>query len=579
MPIGRAKKKKLKAKSLGSGGAGGSSREMSDLRPEHVEKTAPCMKGCPQGTDVRDAINIINLHEKQGITLEESFTQAWEKWTEVNPLPAVLGRVCPHPCEGECNRKLKTNDTAVSINQIERFIGDWGIKNNLTLKKADDAEDRSEKVAIIGSGPAGLGCAYHLAKKGYKVKIFEAFSEPGGMLRYGIPAYRLPRDILSGEIQRILDLGVELETKVTVGKDIPYEKVSSEFDAVFVGIGAHKGKMLGVPGEDAANVFTGAEFLNMVNSGQPPEIGDKVAVVGGGDSAMDAARVALRMGADVTVVYRRTRNEMPAIEEDIVGAEDEGIKFHFLCTPVEIFTEGDKATRIKCQKMELGEPDDSGRRRPVPIEEYFELDITCLIPSISQEPDFEGLEPLKAGPREWVHADDFMQSKDVDIEFLAGGDVLDLGLVTIALYQGRRAADTIHARFRNQPIEIPELPPVIVPKTWTDPDDGTERHNLLLDYFEQKDRVTKHDLPVDQRFTDIEREIAETITSDELVAEVNRCMSCGMCIECGQCWTYCQDSCVIKPLKPGEQYKFKLETCKGCKKCEEVCPCGYIDMK
>ncbi len=580
MAIARKKKKKLKAKSLGSG-SGGSSRSMSDLRPYHVDKLAPCMSNCPQGTAIRDAFNIIRLHEKHGQTKEEAYTAAFYKWTEKNPLPAVLGRVCPHPCEVNCNRIHRTDaNEPVSINQIERFIGDWALEQKLPLKKRDDAEDYSEKVAIIGSGPAGIGAAFHLAKLGYKVTMFEALKKAGGMLRYGIPAYRLPREIIDAEIQRVLDLGVELKAETIIGKDMPYDKLSDEFDAVFVGIGAHKGKLLRVPGEDADNVLSGVEFLNQLNSGNPPEIGDKVVVVGGGDSAMDAARSCLRMGADVTVVYRRTRNEMPAIEEDIVGAEEEGIKFNFLCTPVEVAKDdNNKATTIKCQKMELGEPDDSGRRRPVPIDEFFDLDITFLIPSISQEPDFDGLENLKAGPREWVHADEFMQATDVDCFFLAGGDVLDLGLVTTALGQGKRAAETIHQRFRGLPIEFEPKPPVIEPKTWKSEIDGTEHHNLLPGYFSEEKRVDKHELPVAERFKDTEKEIVETLSDDEVFTELARCLSCGSCVECGQCWTYCQDSCVVKPMKPGEAYKFKLESCKGCGKCEEVCPCGYIDMK
>ncbi|MBZ0266307.1 FAD-dependent oxidoreductase [bacterium] len=568
MPIQRAKKKK-KTGGLGSrvnvggGGPRGGGSEESDLRPHHLAKLAPCMDGCPQGTEVREAINTISLHEKHGISEEESFTRAWKIWTDVNPLPAVCGRICPHPCEDNCNRKEK--DGSVSINKLERFIGDWGIEQKLGLMKDEDIPTRTEKIAVIGSGPAGLGAAYHLAKKGYQVKIFESFSKPGGMLRYGIPAYRLPRHILEAEIQRILDLGVQLETGITVGKDIPYEKVSKEFDAIFVGIGAHKGRSLGVEGEDADNVVTGATFLNMVNSGHPPEVGDKVVVVGGGDSAMDAARTSLRLGADVTVVYRRTRNEMPAIEEDIVGAEEEGVKFEFLCTPVEIFTEDNKATKIKCQKMELGEPDSSGRRRPVPIEEYFELDVSYLIPSISQEPDFNGLEDLKAGPRDWVKADEYGQAQNGD--FVAGGDVLDLGLVTIALYQGRRAAETIHARFNDLEITKDPKPPVI------------KEDKVLLDYFEQKPRQEVAMLPVRERLENGgEKEITRTFSQEEAILEAARCLSCGNCIECGQCWTYCQDQVVQKPLRPGEKYTFKLDFCKGCKKCAEVCPCGYIEM-
>ena len=569
MAIKRTEKKSLS--SHGSrgrvGGFAAAGTVESDLRPYYFAKLAPCIATCPQGTEVREAINIINLREKHGISLEDAFDRAWEVWTSVNPLPAVLGRVCPHPCEAECNRKKK--DGSVSINKIERFLGDRGIARKLALKRSEDYQERLEKIAVIGSGPAGLNCAYHLAKRGYKVKIFEAFSNPGGMLRYGIPAYRLPRDILSAEIQRILDLGVELQTNVTVGKDISFDEVSAEYNAIFVGIGAHKGKSLGIPGEEAENVITGATFLNMLNSGYPPEVGNRVVVVGGGDSAMDAARVCRRLGADVTVVYRRTRHEMPAIEEDIVGAEVEGIHFNFLCTPVELFLEGDKAVRMKCQKMELGEPDSSGRRRPVPIDEFFELDFSFLIPSISQEPDFDGLEKLKAGPKDWIKADEFMKTTSgEDDKVFAGGDVLDLGLVTIAMYQGRRAAETIHARFCGLPIVKDEKPPLI------------KEDKILLDYFELKPRQEYALLPVEERLQgDGSREIARTLTEEEALSEAVRCLSCGMCSECGQCWTYCQDQAIIKPLRPGEKYTFKMEFCKGCKKCAEVCPCGYIQMK
>ncbi len=562
MPIKRTKKKKLSATAL-AGHGGASSKEVSDLRPYHLEKLAPCMAGCPQGTDIRGVINTISLHEKHGISLDEAFTRAWEILTEKNPFPAVCGRVCPHPCEGECNRKVK--DGAVSINALERFLGDWGLDHKFELKKDPDYQPREEKVAVIGSGPAGLNCAYHLAKRGYGVTVFEAFSSPGGMLRYGIPAYRLPREVLDAEIQRILDLGVELRTNVAVGKDIPFDKVRDEYDAVFVGIGAHKGRKMGIEGEDAENVSTGTGFLNLVNTGYPPEVGDKVVVVGGGDTAIDAARVSLRLGAEVTIVYRRTRNEMPAIEEEIVGAEEEGVNFIFLAAPVKVYTEGDRAVGLRCQKMKLGEPDESGRRRPVPIDEFFDLECTFFIPSISQEPDFEGLEKIKAGPKEWAKADEFMQTGDDHV--VVGGDVLELGLVTIALYQGRRAADTIHARFRGLPLAKDEKPPLI------------KEDRILLDHFEQQLRKEIEQLPVEVRLKEGDREITRTLTQEEAVFEAARCMSCGYCIECGECWAYCQDQAIVKPLRPGEKYTFKLEFCTGCKKCSEVCPCGYIEMK
>jgi len=523
------------------------------------------MGTCPQGTPVREAINTISLHEKHGLSLDEAFDKAWEMWTDTNPFPAILGRVCPHPCEAECTRQAK--DGGVAVNQIERFIGDWGLDRKLKLKRDPVAQDFSEKVAIVGSGPAGLNAAYHLVRKGYKVTLFEAFAKAGGMLRYGIPDYRLPQPVLDGEIQRILDLGVELKCNTAVGRDIPFATIEKEFDAVFIGIGAHKGRLLGLPGEElATNVYTGTDFLNRVNSGNPPDVGKKVVVVGGGDSAMDAARVCMRLGAEVTLLYRRTRNEMPAIEEDIVGGEKEGVNFIFLATPVGLNIEGDRCTKIKCQRMELGEPDESGRRRPVPIEEYFDLENDTLIPSISQEPNFDGLEELKAGPRDWVKADEFME-RDAPRHHYAGGDVLNLGLVTIAMYQGRRAADTIHARFRGLPIKIDERPAPV------------KKEKVLLDYFEAKPRNEVEEADAKARVRDLVQEIHQTMTRDEAVAECSRCLSCGMCIECGQCWTYCQDQVVQRPAKPGAPYTFRLDLCKGCDKCAEVCPCGYIEMK
>jgi len=566
MAIKRVKKKK-KVGGLGAGRSTGSARETSDLRPYHEQKTAPCMAGCPQGTPIREALNLVSLHEKHGITRDEAFTLAWENWTDTNPLPAVLGRVCPNPCEENCNRKHK--DGAVGVNKFERFLGEWGLEHDLKLKKDDDAQDYSEKIAVVGSGPSGLNAAYYLARKGYKVTIFEAFPKLGGMIRYGIPDYRLPPKVLDAEIQRIVDLGVEVKTGVAIGRDVALADIEKEFDAVYVAIGAHKGRKLGLDGEEKLeNVYTGVEFLNFVNSDNPPEIGDKVVVVGGGDSAMDAARVCKRLGADVTLVYRRTRNEMPAIEEDIVGGEHEDIDFKFLCTPVELYTEGTRCTGMKCQKMELGEPDSSGRRRPVPVDEFFDLECTTLIPSISQEPDFEGLEELKAGPREWIHTDDFNELKDSeDHKVFAGGDVTDLGLVTIAMAQGRRAADTIHCRFRGLPIEEAQKPPVI------------KEDKVLLDYFEAKPRHEVDEADPKERVHSLAEEILRTYTTDEAFDEATRCLSCGMCVECGQCWTYCQDQVVVKPTTPGDAYKFKLDLCQGCKKCAEVCPCGYIQMK
>ncbi|HXH49013.1 MAG TPA: FAD-dependent oxidoreductase, partial [Terriglobia bacterium] len=358
--------------------------EISHLRPRYIAKTPPCVEGCPCGTDIREWVNTISQAAEYGRTNEQAYEIAWHTITDRNPFPAVCGRVCPHPCEDACNRIEK--DGAVAINALERFVGDFGIEKGLKLARLTE-EKHEERIAIVGAGPAGLSCAYQLARRGYPVTVFEAFSKPGGMLRYGIPQYRLPRNVLDAEIQKILDLGVELQCNKVVGDGLSLETLRNEYKAIFVGIGAHKGLKLGVPGEDAPNVFTGTEFLNHVNNGEGVSLGNKVTVIGGGDTAIDAARVSKRLGAEVTILYRRSRQEMPAIKQEIEGALEEGIDIQFLAAPVEIRVADGKATGMRCIRMELGEPDTSGRRRPVPqLGSEFDLEATAIIAAISQEP-------------------------------------------------------------------------------------------------------------------------------------------------------------------------------------------------
>lgn len=557
--------KKKKKKGLGglrSQSVGSSSVETSPLRPVYIPKTPPCQNNCPSGNKIREIITTISQSEGAERTPHESFEKAWNILSETSPFLSVCGRVCPHPCEDDCNREEK--DGSVGINSIERFIGDYALENNFQFQKLTD-ETHPEKVAIIGAGPAGLSCAYQLARRGYKVTVFEAFSKAGGMLRYGIPDYRLPTDILDKEIKRIEDFGVEIRCSQIIGKDIPYEKIQEDYDAIFVGIGAHKGKLLGIPNEDATNVYTGTEFLNRINSGEKIEVGDKVLVVGGGDTAIDAARVSKRLGADVTVVYRRTRKEMPAIEEEIVGAEQEGIRLEFLAAPIEFEKNGDLIEKMKCQKMELGEPDESGRRRPVPIaDEFFYIDTSTVIAAISQEPDFEGLDNLHEG-KDWIKIDKDGATNVPDT--FAGGDAIELGLATIAISQGRMAAETIHNKFRGIEPEEKEKPPVI------------SHDKIILDYYESKLRNEPFEMPPEERLKELGLEITGTLTEEQVINEAMRCMSCGSCFDCGTCWSYCQDQAIVKPVRKYEPYKFKLEFCNGCKKCAEQCPCGYIEMK
>ena len=571
------KKKKKKGAALRFTGGGGSGSAISPLRPQAVDKLPPCVGECPSGNDVRGWLTAIALREKHGLSLEEAFDQAWMIEVETNPFPGVMGRVCPHPCEAACNREHK--DGALAINSVERTIGDWGIERKLGLPTLDGVGPFDEKIAIVGAGPSGLSCAYQLARRGYTVTVFDAFDKPGGMLRYGIPAYRLPRAVIDAEIQRILDCGVELKSNVSVGKDVTLEELREQYDAVFVGIGAHSGKMMGIPGEEGPGVFTGTEFLNKANSGEDVGIGNKVVVVGGGDTAIDAARVSLRlgpdaaavsrrMGAEVTILYRRTRAEMPAIEREIEEALEENINIEYLAAPVKVIRDGDgKIQKLAVQRMELGEPDDSGRRRPVPIEgDVFEMETDTLVMAVSQAPDWSTLGGGIETKGNWLEVDEWGRTGMEGV--WSGGDTLTLGLATISIGQGRKAAESIHAKLRGEE-----------PKGAFDrPGIGKDR--LQLDWYPDKARAERKVLAAEDRLARPMDEMDLGITQEAAIEETTRCFSCGMCFGCENCWMYCQNNCFkkTKQIEPGHYFDVDLSTCDGCKKCAEECPCGFLEL-
>jgi NADPH-dependent glutamate synthase beta subunit-like oxidoreductase len=568
MGIKRKAKKQLKV-------AASASRAISDKRPKHYPRKPHCQACCPNHNDIRGFLTAIALADDYKMPPDEAYAISFARLAETSPFPSICGRVCPHPCEDGCNRGHF--DSAVAINQVERRIGDWALDKGIDLPRIDG--EYSEKIAVVGAGPAGLSCAYQLARRGYPVTVFEAFPKAGGMLRYGIPEYRLPREIMDAEIDRIARLGVEIRCNTAIGKDISLDEIRQDYQAVFFGIGAHKGRALRVEGEDAPNVLTGVEYLNRANEGDVPDAGDKVLVIGGGDTAIDAARMALRHGAHVTIVYRRTRKEMPAIEPEIVGALEEGVVLHELAAPVEMMLGPDgRSTGMKVIKCELGDLDSSGRRRPVPIEgSEWVIDATMVISAISQEPDFEPLPEVREG-RDWIRVDDFYQMTlggEVVEGWYGGGDVTDLDIAITAIGQGRFAAETIHRRLRGEQPEKEDLGEVIDHKDihWAYYREQMEEGKMRADRHEVPE------VPVAERFNDINAEISKGLSTDETLDEAKRCLSCGECFYCGTCYFYCQDGVIKKPLEFGMTYEFyRMEVCQGCNKCAEECPCGYILM-
>lgn len=410
-------------------------------------KNAPCVKGCPVGIDIPAFIALIK---------EEKFDAALEKIRETNLLPAICGRVCPQEkqCEASCTVGKMKDHEPVAIGRLERFVADWGFKNeNLNIPKIH--KKRNGKIAVVGSGPAGLTCASYLARKGYKVTIFEALHEFGGVLTYGIPEFRLPKSIVAREIEAVKKLGVKLVKDTIVGKTITFEELRESFDAIFIGTGAGTPRFMGIKGTNLIGVFSANEFLtriNLMKAYKFPEYdtpvlrGEKVIVVGAGNVAMDAARSALRIGAkEVTVVYRRTEKEMPARREEYLHALEEGIKFIWLATPVEYLGDNNgKLRSIKCIRMKLTEPDNSGRRKPIPIENSeFLIEADLVIEAIGQGPNkilLSSIPDLKLNSKGYIKVDpETLQSSISGV--YAGGDIVT-GAATVieAMGAGKRAA-------------------------------------------------------------------------------------------------------------------------------------------
>ncbi|MCX5872940.1 MAG: FAD-dependent oxidoreductase [Deltaproteobacteria bacterium] len=479
---------------------------------------APCVMTCPAHINVQGYVALIG---------KGKYKEAVELIYQNLPLPGVLGRVCPHPCEKACRRAEK--DQPISICKLKRYAADQVDYSTLAIP---EITPRDEKVAIIGSGPAGLSAAYYLALKGYKTSILEAAPVLGGWLRVGIPEYRLPRDILEKEINHILSLGVEAKTNTALGKDLSIDDLKNQgFKAVFLAVGCQKGAKLAIPGEDASGVIQGVDFLKDAALGKKFEGIKKAVVIGGGNVAVDAARTLVRLGAESTILYRRSRAEMPAFEEEVHAALDEGVKIEFLAAPVEVVVSGGKVTGLKAVRMQLGEPDASGRRRPVPMagSEYV-VNADTIIPAIGQMIDpglWDAAGALEQTRKNTIECDKVTFATSIEGVFAGGDAVSGPATVVEAVAAGKEVAESIH-RYINgmdltegRPTKFPENP----------------EYPPISEELKSEPRAINPEIPASKRkgFDEVELALAE----EEAQREANRCLNCGVCSECMECVKAC----------------------------------------
>lgn len=511
-------------------------------RPVYLDRLPPCNATCAAGENIQQWL----FHAEEG-----AYEKAWRALTQDNPLPAIMGRVCYHPCEGACNRGQL--DESVGINSVERFLGDQALQQHWTIATAPDT---GKRVMVVGSGPAGLSAAYHLRRLGHAVTIFEAEAGAGGMMRYGIPQYRLPRDVLDAEIERILDMGVELRVDTHVN-DLTATMKDEGFDACFLGVGAQIGKRAYIPAGDANRITDAVSVLHGMAGEDKPLLGRRVVVYGGGNTAVDVARTARRLGAEESViVYRRTRDKMPAHSGEVQEAVDEGVKLKWLTTITAAETE-----TITVEKMELdaeGFPQATG--------EFETMAADSVILALGQDVDTRVLESVAdlQMDRGVVQVGADMMTHHAGV--FAGGDMVGgERTVTVAVGHGKKAARAIDAWLRAekyQPAEKPELATFERLNTW---------------YYSDAEKTVRPMLDVIRRQSTFD-EVRGGLDESNALYEARRCLSCGNCFECDTCYGVCPDNAVIK-LGPGKRFRFNYDYCKGCGLCVAECPCGAIRME
>ena len=604
--------------------------------PTYVHRTPPCQGSCPSGHDVRGWLNIVRGIDKPA---EDKDWQhyAFERMVSSNPFPSIMGRVCPAPCQDGCNRNEV--EEFVGINAVEQFVGDWALSQNIALPKP--GKDTGKKVAIIGGGCAGLAAAYFLRLGGHACTIFEEYKALGGMMVFGIPGYRTPRDVLEGEIQRILDLGVEVKLNTRVGTDVKVEDLEKEYDAIFWAIGAQTGKPLPIPGAEATNCVDGMSFLRAFNESRLQHLDGRVLVVGAGDTAMDVAAVARRIGhitathdkdrpdnvilghtihdvaeaarrqgADVWVVYRRPIDKAPATEHELKACIAEGVEIHESLAPLEVILDDEgRATALRVAPVDW-----SGEEMKVEEDKAYDIECALIVGATGQAGDFTGIEEFDNG---WglMNADGVYQVPEKNGHFV-GGDVIKPHLLTTAIGQASIAVESIerylsgenpnsrpkvdvhHFSLLNE-LRVQELEPGQydhVPAT------GTDTAEFAVHNYE--DRSAVEIVPSDELFlghfpfSPMHRRNEVEITAKEVLGnfnerfsglseqdaidEADRCMSCGLCFECDNCVIYCPQDAIFRVKKDERAMGRYVDTdytkCIGCHICEDVCPSGYIDM-
>jgi NADPH-dependent glutamate synthase beta subunit-like oxidoreductase len=511
-------------------------------RPVYVDRLPPCNHACPAGEDIQGWL----YHAESG-----EYREAWQALVQNNPFPAVMGRVCYHPCESACNRA--TLDEAVNIHAVERFLGDEALKHH--WKFDPPAESSGKSVLIVGAGPSGLSAAYHLARLGHRVTIYEAGPMAGGMMRFGIPKYRLPRDVLDAEIDRILALGVTLELDRRVD-DILEAMRGGAFDAAFLAVGAHIGKRTEIPAVSAGRILDAVSVLRGMETGERPQLGRRVIVYGGGNTALDVARTAKRLGAsEALIVYRRTREQMPAHAAELEEALEEGVMVRWLNTIKRI-----DDTTFTVERMTL-----DAEGRPQPTGELETIEADTLVLALGQDVDLSLLDhvPGLAVDKGVVRVDGNMMTGHAGI--FAGGDMVPCErTVTVAVGHGKKAARHVDAWLRGSvytPSPKHELAGAAQINAW---------------YYADAPKSVQPALDALRRQSGFD-EVLGGLAEDTALFEARRCLSCGNCFECDNCYGVCPDNAVVK-LGPGKRFEINYDYCKGCALCAEECPCGAIAM-